>query len=77
MIVCDWLNCKDDYSWIHVKEIPNTRYLVSLHHSYKNAAYMEIFDISKKGQAKKIYTHEKLSGGKNSIQNLLNVVNLK
>ena len=52
-----------DHPWTHVKEIQNTRYLVSLHHSYFKSANMEIFDISKKGQAKKIYTPETVFGG--------------
>ena len=53
-----------DSSWTHVKEIPNTKLLVSLHHNWENSANMEILDISKKGQAKKIYSLEEVSGGK-------------
>ena len=58
-----WIILKDLDSWAHVKEIPSTPYLVSLQHSYMKYANMEVFDISKKGQAKKIYTHETLLGG--------------
>ncbi len=43
-------------SWTLVKEIPNTNFLVSLHHNYKKSANLEIFDISKKGPAKKVYS---------------------
>jgi hypothetical protein len=47
----------------HVKEIPNTKLLVSLHYGYyQNSANMEIFDISKKGKANKIYSLGEVSG---------------
>ena len=39
-----------------MKEVPNTRLLVSLHHSVHTFANLEVFDISKKRQAKKIYS---------------------
>ena len=47
----------------HVKEIPNTRLLVSLNHKYNQSANMAIFDISKK-VAKRIYSFEETSGSK-------------
>ena len=52
------------YDYTHIKEIPKTQYLVSLLHSYEKSASMEIFDISKKGKIKRIYTSEMLIGGK-------------
>ena len=51
-------------TWTHVKEIPNTNLLVSLHHNYLKSASMEVLDISKKGEAKKIYSLGEVSGGK-------------
>ncbi len=51
-------------SWPHVKEIPNTKLLVSLHHYFAKSANMEIFDISKKGKANKIYSLGEVSGSK-------------
>lgn len=50
--------------WTHVTEIPNTKLLVSLHHKSFKSANFELFDISKKGQANKIYSFEEVSGGK-------------
>ena len=57
------INCKDNHSWTYVKEIPNTQYLVSLYHSASKYTNMVVFDISKKGRAKTIYTHETVFGG--------------
>ena len=39
-----------------MKEIPNTKLLVSLHHDFFGSANMSIFDISKKDQIKEIYS---------------------
>ena len=50
-------------SWTHVKEIPNTKLLVSLHHDYDNSANMAVFDISTKDQIKEIYSLDEVSGG--------------
>ncbi len=47
-----------------MKEIPNTKLLVSVHHGYNMSASVEIFDISKKGKANKIYSLGKVFGGK-------------
>ena len=47
----------------HVREIPNTSLLVSLNHHHNKSASMEIFDISFKGQARKIYSFEETFGG--------------
>ena len=63
-------NCKADYSWTHIKEIPNTPYLVSLHHSYYKSANIEIFDISNKGKIKKIFSLGKLNGGNNIMSSI-------
>ena len=59
-------NCKGAYSRTHVKEIPKTPYLISLHHSSLRSANMRIFDISKKGEIKKIYSLGQLNGGNNN-----------
>ena len=50
-------------SWTHVKEIPNTELVVSLHHNYEESANMSVFDISKKDQIKEIYSLGEVSGG--------------
>ena len=55
--------CKG-YWWSHVREIPVTTLLVSLHHSYEKCARMEIFDVSKKEQAKKVFSSDEVLGGK-------------
>ena len=46
------------------EEIANTKFLVSIHYSYYNSANLEVFDISQKGQTKKIYSFEEVSRGK-------------
>ena len=53
------------YSWTHVKEIPNSKLLVSLHHDCDRSANMEIFDVSKKNHIEKIYSHQDVLGGNN------------
>ena len=50
------------YSWTHVKEIPNTKLLVSLQHNWEKAANLEIFDISKKDRINNIYSFGEVSG---------------
>mgnify|MGYP006950859711 CR=1 FL=1 len=47
-----------------MREIPNTKLLVSLNFMNHEDARMEIFDISKKEKAQKIYTLAKSSGCK-------------
>ena len=37
-------------NWTHVKEIANTQYIVSVHHSFDKSANLEVFDVSRKGQ---------------------------
>ena len=52
------------WSWTHVKEIPNTKLLVSLYHyNYHESANMSVFDNSKKNQIKEIYSLGEVSGG--------------
>lgn len=46
----------------HLKEIPNTKLLVSLHRHWQNSANMEIFDIAKKRKVNKIYSFEEIYG---------------
>ena len=41
---------KGNYSWAHVREIPDTRFLVSVHHSLRSSANIALFDISKRGK---------------------------
>ena len=47
-----------------MKEISNTKLLVSLHHNYEKSVNMTIFDISKKNQIKEIYSLGEVSGGR-------------
>ena len=58
LICCNIL----DGSRTYVKEIPNTKLLVSLHHDWEKSANMAIFDISKKDQIKEIYSLGEVSG---------------
>ena len=53
-----------EHSWTHVKEIPNTKLLVSLHHRWNELAGMAIFDISKKQKAKEIFAFPEVRGSK-------------
>ena len=50
-------------NWTHVKEVSNTKLLVSLHQG-KRSAKMEFFDTSKKGKARRVYSFEETFGGK-------------
>lgn len=54
-------------SWAHAKEIANTKLLVSLHSNHYNYANMEIFDISQRGRARKIYAFEGAYGCNSDI----------
>ena len=47
----------------HVKEITNTGLLVSLSHAVEASANMQIFDISKKEKARKVFSFEEIEGG--------------
>ena len=53
-------------STTYVKEISNTKLLVSLQHDYFSF-HMGIFDLSKKGKARKIYTFEETKGSIGSL----------
>lgn len=46
-----------------LKEIPNTKLLVSLQHFWRTSAVLEIFDVSRKGIANKIYSFEEVIEG--------------
>ena len=54
-----------------MKELSNTGLLVSVHHSPKKCANLEVFDVSRKGQAKKIYSFEEVYGSRISDHDLL------
>ena len=47
-----------------MKEVANTGLLVSIHHSNEESANLEVFDVSRKGQARKIYSFEEVSGSR-------------
>lgn len=47
-----------EYSFPLVKEVPNSKLLVSLNYNWEKTANLEIFDISKKDRITKIYTFE-------------------
>ena len=57
-----------------IKEIPNTRFLVSLHHSYNQSANLAIFDISKKEKIQKVYSFEEVVGSE-SLFYVYDVIN--
>lgn len=46
---------------VHVKEIPNTGFLVSA--QFGESANFEIYDVTRKGQAKKVYSFTEVPGG--------------
>ena len=47
-----------------MKEITNAKLLVSVHHSWNKSASLKVFDVSRKGQVRKIYSFEEVPGGK-------------
>ena len=47
---------------MHLKEIPNTKLLVSLHHHHDKSASMAVFDLSQKDQIKEIYSFGEVFG---------------
>ena len=51
-----------------MKEIANTRLLVSVSHSCSTSANLEVFDVSRKGQTKKIYSFKEVLGSKISLK---------
>ena len=52
-------------SWNHVKEIANTRLLcASVHHCYNGSANLQVFDVSRKAKARKIYSFEQIPGSR-------------
>ncbi len=52
----------------HVKEIPDTRLLVSFQHRIGESANLQVFDVSQKGRANKIYSFEEVVGCKATIK---------
>ena len=63
---------QENNSWTHVKEISSTGLLVSLHHCNDTSANMSVFDISKKGKARKIYSFEEVSAGIHYLFSIMN-----
>ena len=57
-----YLIFKENMSWTHIKEIPSTRLLVSLHHSSSKLANMEVFDISNQAHIRRVYSFEEIHG---------------
>ena len=53
---------KVEYSWTHVREIPGTKLLVSLHHSCYDSANLAVFDLTYKGKVNQIYSFEEVHG---------------
>ena len=53
-----------DQSCTLVKETANTGLLVSVHHRCGELANLAVVGVSRKGQAKKIYSFEEAYGGK-------------
>ena len=51
--------------WTLVRDIPDTKLLVSLNHYSQKSATMEIFDISSQS-VKKIYSFDEVVGGDKS-----------
>ena len=47
-----------------MKEIENTELLVSVIHCWDTSANLEVFDLSRRGEAKKIYAFEEVSGSR-------------
>ena len=47
-----------------MKEIPDTKLLISLHYAFKSASNIALFDLSKKNKARKIYQFEEVTGSK-------------
>ena len=46
----------------HLREIPDSRLLVSIHHCWNKYATMEIFDLQIKGKAKRVYSLDRVFG---------------
>ena len=47
-----------------MKEAANTGLLVSVNHCWNTSANLEVFDVSRKGQTKKIYSATEVSGSR-------------
>ena len=57
-----------------MKEIANTGLIVSVHHSFSTSANLEVFDISRKKQAKKIYSFEEVYGSRIIVNILSSII---
>ena len=57
-----------------MKEFANTGLLVSLHHDWNSSANLEVFDVSRKGQVKKIYSFEEVSDSSIIVKNCLMII---
>ena len=53
-----------------MKEIANTRLLVSVQHCYDTSANLEVFDVSRKERVKKIYSNEEVLGSITIIKSM-------
>ena len=58
------LSYKDFSQMTHVRGIPNTQYVVSLHHYSEIGANLAVFDLANKEKVKKVYSFEEVLGGK-------------
>ena len=58
-----------------MKEIPNTKLLISLNHSHLESANMAVVDLSKKDRIKEIYSLGEVSGGRIIILFYLRLLN--
>ena len=57
-----FMNYGGDNCWPHVKEIPGTKLLISLHHSVSKCANIEVFNLGNKGRPRKIYSFDEVIG---------------
>lgn len=56
------IDSTDTCNRTYVKEIPETGLLVSIHHAFSIGANLQIYDISQKGKAQKVYSFEEVRG---------------
>ena len=59
-----YVTYEDEYSWTHVREIPDSKLLVSLHHACLDSANITVFNLTKKGRAEMIYSFNEAFGCK-------------
>ena len=51
-----------------MKEIADTGLLVSVQQGFNKCSNLAVFDVSRKGQARKIYSFEEVSGGSSIVK---------